>query len=268
MRLAIAHSLHSSRLGHLGIVAPVRSFCEEYVEHQKIEIDFSHDDIPREIPQDVLLCLFRIVQEALANAVKHSGVRHFEVQLYRKGDEIGLRVSDSGVGFDPETVKNQSGLGLISMRERLRLVHGTIFIESKSNSVQPSEPRCPDYKGQTARRGVTRRPLRRLLYTSPLRLGVHHLMFGAGELNSYWDYYRRLNAVWAFTEPIPVSSITDREPIFPLGKDSPEPRSIQAPEMGSVVAVSQVGGLDTASNDGPPETEIPLLKYRCGKQEL
>jgi PAS domain S-box-containing protein len=130
---AIAHRLHSSKLEYLGIVAAVRSFCQEYALQQKVEIDFSHEDIPLGVPQEVMLCLYRVLQEALCNAVKHSGVRHFEVQLYGGDNAIGVRVSDSGVGFDPEAAMNQRGLGLISMRERLRLVQGAISIESKPN---------------------------------------------------------------------------------------------------------------------------------------
>ena len=79
----------------------------------------------------MLLCLFRVLQEALSNAVKHSGVRRIEVQLYQGVGEIGLRVSDAGVGFDPELARNKSGLGLVSMRERVRLVQGTLSVESK-----------------------------------------------------------------------------------------------------------------------------------------
>jgi len=134
---AITHRPHSSKLEHLGIIFAIRSFCKEYAEQQKVKIDFSRDEIPpAHIPQDVLVCLFRVLQEALSNAVKHSGARLFEVKLYREVDAVGLRVSDRGVGFDPEmTMKtmNQSGLGLVSMRERLRLVQGTFSIESKPN---------------------------------------------------------------------------------------------------------------------------------------
>ena len=128
---AISHQLHSSKLGYLGIVAAMEGFCEESAEQQKVEIHFSHDSVPSEVPQEISLCLFRVLQEALHNALKHSGVRHFEVQLYGASDEIGLSVCDLGVGFDPNAALNQRGLGLISMRERLRLVQGSIAIESK-----------------------------------------------------------------------------------------------------------------------------------------
>jgi len=71
------------------------------------------------------------LQEALHNSMKHSGVRHFEVRLWGTSDEIHLTVSDSGAGFDREAAKATRGLGLISMEERLKLVNGTLSIESQ-----------------------------------------------------------------------------------------------------------------------------------------
>jgi signal transduction histidine kinase len=85
-----------------------------------------------DLPGDVSLCLFRVLQESLRNAQKYSGERFFEVRLLGVDSEIHLSVRDSGVGFDPanEDIVNR-GLGLISMRERVSLVKGSISIESK-----------------------------------------------------------------------------------------------------------------------------------------
>jgi len=74
--------------------------------------------------------LFRVLQEALQNAVKHSGARHFHVDLRGTSEEICLTVSDPGVGFDWRGAMNRQGLGLISMRERLQLVNGEFSIDS------------------------------------------------------------------------------------------------------------------------------------------
>jgi PAS domain S-box-containing protein len=128
---SISHQLHSSKLEYLGIVAAMRSFCDELAEQHKAEIDFSHNDIPATLPKEVSLCLFRVLQEALRNAIKHSGVRQFKVNLKSTSDEVHLTVADSGVGFDPVAALNKRGLGLVSMRERVRLVNGAISIESK-----------------------------------------------------------------------------------------------------------------------------------------
>ena len=75
--------------------------------------------------------MFRVLQEALQNAAKHSGVQFFRVNLSGTAGMVQLTVRDLGVGFDPDDAINSHGLGLISMRERLQLVSGEIFIESQ-----------------------------------------------------------------------------------------------------------------------------------------
>jgi signal transduction histidine kinase len=131
---AISHRLHSSKLEILGLVSACRSFCREVAEQHKVTVDFAADGVPREVPQDVTLCLFRILQESLNNAIKHSGAQHFEVHLRAVSDEIQLTVRDCGVGFDAPAALSGHGLGLISMRERASLVKGTISITSKPMS--------------------------------------------------------------------------------------------------------------------------------------
>ncbi len=128
---SLSHELHSSKLGYLGIAVAMRSFCQEFGRQQKAKIDFRNHDLPSPVPPDVSLCLFRVLQESLHNAVKHSGVRHIEVRLWGTLDEIHLTVSDSGAGFDTEAVKESRGLGLISMEERLKILKGTFSIESR-----------------------------------------------------------------------------------------------------------------------------------------
>jgi PAS domain S-box-containing protein len=128
---AISHRLHSSKLEILGVVAACRSFCREVAERNKVTVDFTEEGNPRGVPEDVSLCLFRILQESLNNAIKHSGAQYFEVRLRAVSDEIQLTVRDSGVGFDAPAALSGHGLGLISMRERASLVKGTISITSK-----------------------------------------------------------------------------------------------------------------------------------------
>ena len=128
---ALSHRLHSSKLEYLGLVAAAKSFCKELSEQHKVEIDFSHTAIPRSMPKETSLCLFRVLQETLQNAVKHSGMRHFKVELQGIQGEIQLTVSDLGVGFDPQDAIHRRGLGLISMRERIQLVSGQISIKSQ-----------------------------------------------------------------------------------------------------------------------------------------
>ena len=128
---AISHRLHSSKLEILGVVSACRSFCREVAERHKVTVDFAADGVPHPVPQDVSLCVFRILQESLNNAIKHSGAQHFEVRLRAVSDEIQLTVHDCGVGFDAPAALSGQGLGLISMRERASLAKGTISITSK-----------------------------------------------------------------------------------------------------------------------------------------
>src|SRR5208282_926934 len=129
---SLSHELHSSKLQYLGIAASMRGFCQEFGKQQKVEIDFRNDQLPSPVPADVSLCFFRVLQEALHNSAKHSGVRHFDVRLWGTPGEIHLTVSDSGVGFDSGAAKTSPGLGLISMEERVKLLDGTFAIESQS----------------------------------------------------------------------------------------------------------------------------------------
>jgi PAS domain S-box-containing protein len=128
---SLSHELHSAKLQYLGIAAAMRGFCREFAEQQKVEIDFKVHDLPSPLSPDISLCLFRVLQEALHNSAKHSGVRQFEVRLWGTSDEIHLTVKDSGAGFDREAAKESRGLGLISMEERLKLVKGTLSIDSQ-----------------------------------------------------------------------------------------------------------------------------------------
>jgi signal transduction histidine kinase len=111
-------------------VVAVGGFCKELSEQQKVEINFSHDVVSCSLPKETSLCLFRVSQEALYNAVKHSGVRHFRVELLGTTEAIQLSVSDQGVGFDPQDAINRRDLGLVSMRERMQLVGGEFSIRS------------------------------------------------------------------------------------------------------------------------------------------
>jgi PAS domain S-box-containing protein len=127
---ALSHELHSSKLEYLGVVSGIKSWCKEFAGRQRTEIDFK-SYVSSVLPFDVGLCLFRVLQEALHNSVKHSGVNRIEVQLAEHANEVQLTVSDSGTGFDIEAARQHGGLGLASMCERVRLAGGTIAIESK-----------------------------------------------------------------------------------------------------------------------------------------
>ena len=127
----ISHRLHSSKLQFLGIVSAAGALCKEMSEQHNVTITFTHEGVPEDLRQEVALALFRVLQEALTNAIKHAGVSRFSVALRGREGEIQLEIVDTGVGFDYRGVLGSHGLGLVSMQERLNLVHGEFTIDSR-----------------------------------------------------------------------------------------------------------------------------------------
>jgi PAS domain S-box-containing protein len=143
----LSHRLHSSKLEYLGLAAAANSFCRELSEQQNVKIEFSHADVPRSLSREISLCLFRVLQEALQNAVKHSGANDFSVELHGTSQAIQLTVSDIGAGFDQQAAVHARGLGLISMRERLQLVNGELLIKSEPTRGTTIRARVPLIEG-------------------------------------------------------------------------------------------------------------------------
>ena len=148
----MSHELHSAKLSYLGIAIALKGFCREFGEHHKVEIEFESRDLPRQLPPDVSLCLFRVLQEALHNASKHSGVKRFDVQLWGTSGDVHLTISDLGTGFDTEAAMKGRGLGITSMEERLKLVKGELTISSQPKRGTTIHARVPlDLESQSAR---------------------------------------------------------------------------------------------------------------------
>jgi signal transduction histidine kinase len=126
----ISHRLHSSKLGPLGLPAAARTFCEEIAARQHVAVEFVHKNVPAVLPDGVGISLFRVLQEALSNATKYSGAATYRVSLEGTSDGLQLEVRDDGRGFDVASAMATSGLGLMSMQERLRLVDGDVSVES------------------------------------------------------------------------------------------------------------------------------------------
>jgi len=139
----LSHELHSSKVRYLGIVVATANFCKEFGKRQKVEVDFQSHDVPTALATELSLSLFRVLQEALRNATKHSGVKRFEVRLWGSTGEIHLTVSDLGAGFDAEAAMKNTGLGLTSMQERLRLVGGELAINSQPKGGTTIHARVP-----------------------------------------------------------------------------------------------------------------------------
>lgn len=150
---ALSHELHSSKLEYLGAIGGMKSWCKEFAERQKIEIDCKLD-VQSTLPHEIGLSLFRVLQEALHNAAKHSGVKRIEVELHEQAGEIRLTIRDLGKGFDIEAARQGRGLGLTSMQERVRLVNATIMIESKPMGGTTIHVRVPLESQQVSQRAA------------------------------------------------------------------------------------------------------------------
>jgi two-component system, NarL family, sensor kinase len=125
----LSHRLHPAHLAYLGLTQAVASICGEFSRQTAIAIDFEHDDVPA-LPSDIATCLYRVAQEAIRNAARHSGSSRVRVQLTALPDSISLCVSDTGRGFDPGANGTGAGLGLMSMAERVRNLGGHLAVRS------------------------------------------------------------------------------------------------------------------------------------------
>jgi PAS domain S-box-containing protein len=139
----ISHQLHPSKLHFLGLAAAVRDLCREFSHQHKVKIECVVQDLPKDLEENISLSLFRTAQESLRNAVKHGQARHVKVEMTCQSSVVQLRISDDGNGFDPENVHHKHGLGLVSMRERLRSVGGEFSIWSKPSLGTQVEGRVP-----------------------------------------------------------------------------------------------------------------------------
>ena len=127
---ALSHGLHPARVELLGLRAAVTGFCEELSNRHDVTIDVHFENIPEGLPPGVSLCLYRVLQEALQNVLKHSVSRRALVSLSGQINAVRLTVKDSGPGFDPHEAMRGRGLGLTSMKERLKVVGGQLSIHS------------------------------------------------------------------------------------------------------------------------------------------
>ena len=125
----ISHQLHPSKLKHLGLVPAMRAMCRE-LERVGLVVDFSDHEVPRQLPDDLSLTLYRVMQEGLQNIRKHSGVNKAEAELTKTSTLLTFRLRDHGKGFDLQKTRSGEGLGLSSMRERIYAVNGTFTIKS------------------------------------------------------------------------------------------------------------------------------------------
>jgi len=128
---ALSHRLHPAKLELLGLERAAAGFCEELSNRHGVVIDVHFENIPTALPPEISVCLYRVLQEALQNVVKHSVSRHAHVSLNGQINTINLTVKDSGAGFNPHEAMRGAGLGLTSMKERLKVIGGQLSIHSQ-----------------------------------------------------------------------------------------------------------------------------------------
>ena len=127
----IAYQLHPSTLDHLGLSVALRSFIREFSEREGIQVQFTARKVPAKLDPEIASSLYRVAQEALRNVAKHAGKTAVKIALAGNTDHLSLSIQDEGPGFDPNAVQGNGGLGLISMQERMRLVHGEFSMKTR-----------------------------------------------------------------------------------------------------------------------------------------
>ncbi len=196
---ALSHELHSSKLDYLGVVAATRSFCAEFSKVKDVNVVFSEEDVPYPLPKDISLCLFRVTQEALHNAFKHSGLNDFTVSLKGEGEQVRLEVRDRGSGFDAKSRypltsargfvagAGRTGLGLVRYAGTRPSGEGNLpsHIETR-----PRDHRCCHSAGGGAGSRVARCRCCRRDYMTRARilLADDHAMICAFAFRRYWSH--------------------------------------------------------------------------------
>src|SRR5688572_18513837 len=125
---AMSYRLHPSVLDDLGLVEALRAECHRVARRGNARVEVDARDVPEAMPNDTSLCLFRVAQEALNNAMRHGQASAVTVLLSARDRGLQLAVSDNGKGFDPAHSRERASLGLASMRERVRLLQGQLDI--------------------------------------------------------------------------------------------------------------------------------------------
>ncbi len=126
----ISHRLHPAILDDLGLSVALRALVDEFGKREEMPATYISRNLPELAPQPATTAVYRITQEALRNVAKHAGITHVKVLLEAKDGSLHLEIRDFGIGFDQETEGDRQGLGIISMKERARLAHGILSVQS------------------------------------------------------------------------------------------------------------------------------------------
>jgi PAS domain S-box-containing protein len=144
---SLSRQLHPSILDDLGLADAIRVECSGLGQRDGVQVHFHAHDVPNVISRELAVCVYRVVQEALRNVARHAQTRQASVRLLARGQELVLCVRDRGVGFDP-AARGKAGLGLESMRERVRLVRGRLVVRSRPGEGTNVTLRAPLFRSQ------------------------------------------------------------------------------------------------------------------------
>jgi PAS domain S-box-containing protein len=150
----VSHELHSSILQHVGLPAALNSYCAEFSDREGIAVTLDIRDGVETVSPDAALCLYRVAQESLRNIARHSGARSAMVALAGVNGAIELRVADQGVGFDPGQAREGRGLGLVSMEERVKLLHGYFELTTRPGAGTELRAQIPLRGGHEQNKGL------------------------------------------------------------------------------------------------------------------
>lgn len=139
----LSRGLHSAVLEKIGLEAAVRSDCAQIAARTHLEVKFSSTGVPQRLPEEIALSVYRVYQEAMQNAIKHASSLRIDVSLSVENAHLALRVKDYGIGFATASASGQTSLGLVTMRERLRMVNGKLTVRSSLSQGTEMEARVP-----------------------------------------------------------------------------------------------------------------------------
>ena len=140
---AISRQLHPSILDDLGLVEAVESECNSFTKREGIAVNYKSNGIPKNLPKDIAICIYRILQASLSNISRHAQADKVDVSLIGENNSISLTVRDYGIGFDTNNIKKGKGLGLSSMKERVHLIQGDLSIQSRLGEGTMIKVRAP-----------------------------------------------------------------------------------------------------------------------------
>jgi signal transduction histidine kinase len=124
----LSHELHPSALEHLGLLEALRERCDDFSQESGVAVRLDVSEAWPDVSDTFALCLYRVVQEALRNVATHARARNVTVSLDRLDGHLTMQVTDDGCGFDPQATRRRSGLGLVSLAERVRMLGGELAI--------------------------------------------------------------------------------------------------------------------------------------------